>query len=405
MINASKEFNQVVYGQENKIYVGKATIKLYDNTVLEVDSSEIWQGGIEITEQTSNSNNFDIGFCSCKQLVLKIKNTNNEFSSYDFYDAEIAPFVGLELSETTEYIKKGVFTVDDPVSQGPYINLTCLDNMHKLDKNATSLSGNTAGQIVLNVANACGVALANVNFDGHNIGLDVPENVTEYTYRQVLSYICQVTGSFAYFDTDGKLEIKWYDTGAFEQADNLDGGIFDNDNPYSTGDSADGGDFTYLDTEHYDGGTFAQTNRYHHIYSLYSANISTDDVIITGIRVTNDEDTYLYGEEGYILEIEDNPFSTGKEQETATHLGQKIIGMQFRPLNVTAQSNPLIEAGDPAYVSHKGNTYKCFITSSTFAVGQSSQLSCDAESYQGRRVQGLSGNTKAIIQARRVARK
>ena len=226
MINASKEFNQVVYGQENKIYVGKATIKLYDNTVLEVDSSEIWEGGIEITEQTSNSNNFDIGFCSCKQLVLKIKNTNNEFSSYDFYDAEIVPFVGLELSETTEYIKKGVFTVDDPVSQGPYISLTCMDNMHKLDKNVTSLSGSTAGQLVLNVANACGVTLANVNFDGHNIGLDVPENVAEYTYRQVLSYICQVTGSFAYFDTDGNLAIKWYDTGAFEQADSLDGGAF-----------------------------------------------------------------------------------------------------------------------------------------------------------------------------------
>ena len=227
MINASKEFNQVVYGQENKIYVGKATIKLYDNTVLEVDSSEIWQGGIEITEQTSSSGNFDIGFCSCKQLVLKIKNTNNEFSSYDFYDAEIIPFVGLELSETTEYIKKGVFTVDDPVSQGPYISLTCMDNMHKLDKNVTSLSGSTAGQLVLNIASACGVTLANVNFDGHNMGLDIPEDITQYTYRQVLSYICQTIGAFAFFNVDGNLEIKWYDTGAFEQADNLDGGFFD----------------------------------------------------------------------------------------------------------------------------------------------------------------------------------
>ena len=227
MINASKEFRDVIYGNSNKGYVAKAIITLSDNTVIEVDSSDIWEGGIEITEQTSSSGNFDIGFCSCKQLVLKIKNTNNEFSAYDFYDAEIVPFVGLELSETTEYIKKGMFTVDDPVSQGPYISLTCLDNMHKLDKNVTSLSGSTAGQLVLNIANACGVTLANVNFDGHNIGLDVPENVTEYTYRQVLSYVCQATGAFAYFDVDGDLVIKWYDTGAFEQADNLDGGVFD----------------------------------------------------------------------------------------------------------------------------------------------------------------------------------
>lgn len=227
MINASKEFENTIYGDGNKNYIAKATITLADDAVLEIDSSDILVGGVQITEGTSSSGSFDIGFCSCSQLTLKLNNVNGKFSAYDFNDAKVVIYVGLRLSETEEYIKKGIFTVDDPVSQGPYISLTCLDNMHKLDKNVTSLSGSTAGQLVLNIANACGVTLANVNFDGHNIGLDVPENVTEYTYRQVLSYICQVTGSFAYFDTDGKLEIKWYDTGALEQADTLDGGAFD----------------------------------------------------------------------------------------------------------------------------------------------------------------------------------
>lgn len=175
--------------------------------------------------------------------------------------------------------------------------------------------------------------------------------------------------------------------------------------PYQSGDHADGGDFTFSETEHYDGGTFAQTDRYHHIYSLQNANISTDDIIITGIRVTNDENTYLYGEEGYILEIEDNPFSIGKEQEVATHLGQKIIGMQFRPLTISSRSNPLIEAGDPAYVSHKGNSYQCYITNTTFTVGQYNQMSCDAKTPQGARVQGLSISTQNIINARREAKK
>lgn len=226
MINASTEFKQAVY-ESGKQYLGKANIKLADDTPLEVDSSDIWVGGIEITEQTTTDGNFDIGFCACNQLVLKIKNIDDQFSMYDFYDAVITSFVGLELSNTTEYIKKGVFTVDQTTTQGPYISLTCLDNMHKLDKDITSLTGSTAGQIVLNIASACGVTLANVNFDGHNMGLEIPEDITQYTYRQVLSYICQVIGAFAYFDTDGNLAIKWYDTGAFEQADNLDGGAFD----------------------------------------------------------------------------------------------------------------------------------------------------------------------------------
>ena len=407
MINASKEFRDMVYGNGNKLYVGKANIELADGTVLEITASDIWESGIQISEQTSNSSSFDIGFCACNQLVFKINNIRDKYSAYDFNNAVTQPYIGLQLSETVEYLKKGVYTVDLSEQVGSYISLTCMDNMHKLDKKITSLSGSTAGLLVNNICIACGVMLKTASFDGHNMSFALPNNYTDYTYRQMLSFICQATGTFARFDGNGLLEIKWYDTGAFESSDSLNGGVFDNTTKtsYQTGDIADGGDFTFSETANYDGGTFLDMKRYHHIYRFQNLKVATDDVVITGIKVTNEDVSYLYGSEEYALEIQDNPLTTGREQEIATYLGNGIIGVRFRPLSLSGRSNPLIEAGDPAYVTdRKNNTYQCYITNYNFTIRQYMNISCDAASPQANSADGLDSKTETIRQARKVAK-
>ncbi len=406
MKNASREFMDMVYSG-NKQYLGKAHITLANGTELFIDNSDIWEDGIQIIEQTSNSGSFDLGFCACDQLIFKIKNIEGKYSNYNFNNAVIRPQTGLQLSETVEYLKCGVYTVDLPQSVGSYISLSCIDNMYKLDRKILNLGGTVVGVLVYNIAIACGVTLKTANFDGYDRTVTLPDNITELTYRQALSFICQTIGAFARFDGDGLLEIKWYDTGAFETSDRLDGGYFDYtiETSYQSGDSADGGNFTdYNSGDSIDGGTFLDMDRYHHIYSLQSLNVATDDVVITGIRVTNGEATYLFGTEEYALGITDNPFTVGKEQEIATYLGNKIVGMRFRPLTVTARSNPLIEAGDPAYVSdRKGNYYQCYITNYNFVIRQNMQLACDAASPQANSAEGLNASTELTRKARRVA--
>ena len=58
----------------------------------------------------------------------------------------------------------------------------------------------------------------------------------------------------------------------------------------------DGGDFTFSESTTYDGGTFEDMERYHHIYSMQSAAISTDDIAITGIQaiVTETGESYVW---------------------------------------------------------------------------------------------------------------
>ena len=57
-------------------------------------------------------------------------------------------------------------------------------------------------------------------------------------------------------NVNGALELRWYDIETLEnENDNTDGGIFDSDTPYSSGDSVDGGTFAFNDGDNVDGET------------------------------------------------------------------------------------------------------------------------------------------------------
>ena len=141
-------------------------------------------------------------------------------------------------------------------------------------------------------------------------------------------------------------------------------------------------------------------------------NVATDDVVITGVKVivTSKEDktkdvNALAGKEGYVVSISDNPFiSADKAQTVANYIFKKIGGMRFRPLDATLLSNPLIESGDVALVTdRKQNTYSCFISNRTFTVGSGTKISCDAENASRNSADKFSSETKAVVEARKVA--
>lgn len=414
MQNVSNEFKRILYGDEGRIFYGKANIILSDDTKLVIGNEDIWQGGIQISEMTSNSGNFEIGMCACNQLILKINNTTDKYSDYNFEGAVITLYIGLQLSKTVEYIKKGVFTVDLSEQVGSYISLTCLDNTYMLDKPFSNVTINfpcTSLQLLQAVCTYCGLPTVST-FTNSNFTIQKRPEDEALTCRDIVSYIAQISGCFARCNVNGVLELKWYDIGAFEQSDNLDGGIFDKDTPYSSGDTADGGNFINYNTgDNIDGGTFLQMQRYHHIYSLSQATIGTDDVVITGIQVTDSTETpetVLFGMSGYILAISENPLIQSKSdaQIVADLVGKKMVGMRFRTLSVSAKSDPTIEAGDVAYVSdRKGNSYQTLITSLDFIIRNYMGITCDAETPSKNSSTRYSAVTKSVVKARNEARK
>ena len=242
MQNVSNAFRRAL-SEDKRDYILRATITLTSGTVLTLDNSYIWEGGFTINDAVSNDNSFQVGGAIINGASLNINNVYGTFDEYDFDNARVVMECGLskadlETETADEYVKKGVFYVDEATYNDTYIKLSCLDNMAKFDRpysfdgpNDTPLTyPATLGDIVQNACHNCGVTLANDSqqFPHYTYVVDNAPSGQSTTYRQVISWAAQIAGCFARCNAEGKLELRWYDILALEaQMTNLDGGYFD----------------------------------------------------------------------------------------------------------------------------------------------------------------------------------
>lgn len=401
MLNTSNEYKQYIADSVNSTlsrdFTARADIELADSTVLNVTEGDIVVKGLKISDSTSASGSFQIGSAIIGQCILMLNNIGGKFDQYDFTDAVIRPRVGLRLSETTEWLAKGVFTVDEPTLASSVISLVALDNMNKFDtpfSDVTILFPCTTLQLLQSVCIHCGVSLATVSFLNSNFVIERRPDDEAITCREIVSWIAQLSGNFARCNYNGALELKWYDY--FPNA--LDGN--------GDTDIVDGNGVTDI----VDGN--APVN-YHHIYALGSSKIGTDDVVITGIQVkamgTKEDygETVLFGSPGYVIEITDNELITENTAATiANSVGVKIVGMQLRQFEGTALTDPSREAGDMAYLTDKKqNTYQILLSGINFEFGSLDKISCDAETPSRNSSVRYSAQTKAIVKARENVKK
>lgn len=413
MINTSNEYKERILN-DRRFYLS-AMINV-NNEIIELNDKDIMQGGMEFEDATSGDSSFQIGAAIINKHTLTIDNKTGEFDEYDFTGATIVPFVGLQLSQTIERLKKGFYTVDESKFIGNIITLECLDNMHKFERSFKDVNVGfpiTVSSLLNILCTHCGVYLATSTFTNSTFMIEERPIDDALTCLDMVSYIAQIGGNFARCNIDGALEIKWYDMTAFEQSDSLDGGYYDDSNPYHTGDNADGGNFTnYNSGSSVDGGTFLQSDKFIHVFNFGSSpTIAIDDVVITGIKVenTDSENGYsvLVGTEGYILNIVNNPLiqSESQAQSIANIVGAKIIGMIFRPFSASILSDPSIESSDPIKLSVRSirgfDTYQSYITNLSYRVNSREQISNNAETPSRNSSKRYSAETKAIIEARK----
>ena len=341
----------------------KVKIKLKSGKELVLTQSDLWEGGFSMDDATSGSGSFDIGQVITNRLKLNLDDSEEQYSVYDFLDAEATAWRGGILQDgTTELLQCGSFLVQEQSNPDSSVDLTCLDNMCKTEIPYSEISTAypaTIQKIVQDICNRCGITLATTQIDNGGYVVSERPNDEALTCRDVLHYAAQISGSFARCDALGRMEFRWYNEKATK----------------------------------------------HKITAIKSFTPENQDIIITGIQATDASDekqSSLYGEKGYVLEVSDNPLiEAGKAPVVASHLGKKIIGMSFRPLDLTCILDPSAEAGDPAEVTdRKGKTYTCWITNMTYATGRDTKITCDAESPSDRAAVRFSDQTKAIIENR-----
>lgn len=363
MINTSDEYKEAI--KKNRVFDVYVKITLENGEEMSLSRSQIMSGGIKTKDGVSGTNNFDIGSVIVNGSTIILDNTDERYNGYIFDGAEIDVKVGLVLKNGTEFLPKGKYIVTTGKYTGAALNLECLDYMQKFDKSYTLSNLKypaTLGAIVRDACTVCEVSLGTASFENDNYIVQNRPDDEALTFRQVLSWVGQICCKWWKCSTRGELVCGWYDATAFEE----------------------------------------ENKNYHIISSISSQNISTDDVVITGVKVVEDSEDGAYyqtGEDGYVLEVSGNKFiQTGDGENVVSFLGQKLKGMRFRPLSVSCLSDPSIEAGDAAIViDRKGREYPCYITNTTFTVGGYQSVSCDAKSASRQNAARYSQGTQAII--------
>lgn len=399
MINASQEFKELI--KKGAKLVNYADITLKDGTVVNITPSDFALGGFTMIDETTDGK-FGVGFAVGKTIELTIANHTNKFSNYDFYKSIIYIYIAIELEDGRVLKeKKGKYYVINPISPGDTINLSGVDSMYLFDKPYTRNDyPSTLQKILSDCCLDCGVSIGFGEFDNWNLVVNnMPEDAT---YRNVVSYVAQMTGYNARINNNDALELVRYNT-KYMNINVLDGG---NLYLYDQRDLYEGGNFTdYSLDVLYDGGEFTDEAPFN-ITKIKSLSVSTDDIVITGIVIENDDTIVTRGTEEYAIKIQDNPFTIGIENDIAQHLYNKLVGLRFRAMTCETTNNPLVEPYDECYVyDRKGNYYYSLINSVTYKINGITTVACKAEDPIKNDSVYTSDAAKAVVKARRETNK
>lgn len=418
MLSISNEYELSLSENSNQLI--KAKINFADKTVRELTGDDIVSCSFD--QQVSSDSSFDIGTAIIGQMNITLNNHDGRFDACDFTKAQFVVWVGKQLSKGTEWIQRGVYTANQPDSYNGTIAISALDNMSKFEKpfrtflaSVGALQGANASvrTLLTDMCRRCGVTWVDSGDKAFDTKFEYGYVDSNATCRQALAYACQALCVNASITNDGRLRTVWYDSAPFEAESDLDGGQFDAAKPYATGASKDGGNFTdYSSGASADGGTFFTNKGVHRLYAFSNITVNTDDVVITGVRVTErsvtvgskttNGGTYTVGTEGYVLDVSNNPLiipGTGKS--VADRIGAKVIGLRFRPFSGKHICVPSLEAGDCAYViDRKQNVYKTYVTRVKYSVNGGMTVSCGAKSASRNSADNAGASTSAVVKAR-----
>lgn len=418
MLSISSEYELSLNENSNQLI--KAKITFADNTVRQLTGDDIV--ACDFDQQVSSDSSFDIGTAIIGQMTITLNNHDGRFDACDFTKAQFVVWVGKQLSKGTEWIQRGIYTANQPDSYNGTIAISALDNMSKFEKpfrtflaSVGALQGANASvrTLLTDMCRHCGVTWVDSGDKAFDTKFEYGYVDGNATCRQALAHACQALCVNASITNDGRLRTVWYDSAPFEAESDLDGGEFDAAKPYATGASKDGGNFTdYSSGASADGGTFFTNRNVHRLYAFSNITVNTDDVVITGVRVTErsvmvgskttNGGTYTVGTEGYVLDVSNNPLiipGTGKS--VVDRIGAKVIGLRFRPFSGKHICVPSLEAGDCAYViDRKQNVYKTYVTRVKYSVNGGMTVSCGAKSASRNSADNAGASTSAVVKAR-----
>lgn len=441
MINVSDTFKQKLADGEPVWEVVDITFP--DGTVKTV-KDEIMGENCTFSD-CAESSSFPIGCVVCKSMTLELDNTSDQWKNYNFYMAKVHAYLKMQTSvaspavtdelldenydpifdqsggailatkaateDRVETIDKGIYTITTPEQYGEILSFTALDDMYKT--NATYISHLVLPQSIETlVRDACetlGIPSEVSMAHGNLIVSEIPENMT---FRQLFGWAAMLETANARLDNRGYLRfIRWdfsnvqEDYGAIADADGnitfKGGANVGSDNfisPAGNWSIDNDGFLTLIESA---------TDTSEKLKDFFtSPTVSSDDIVITGIKLKNRENESMYGSTGYVLKLENDLVADSDLDTVAAQIGDSIIGAKFRNMSGELVYNPLIEFGDMAYTyDRKWNRYITPLTDVSCSVNGKTTVKTQADDPIRGQSKFQSESTKAIVEARRLVKK
>lgn len=276
-----------------------------------LSSSDITNGGFSVDRYSATGDKIEIGSVVSAECDITLENKDGRFDNVVFEGAELVIKIGIkdwdDSTADMHYVPLGVFIVDAPPRALNTISITSLDRMAHFDRTVSDAdlaelfyNAPTIAELLIRLCNKCAVSLATTPSTLLNSDYIVTEKPTDenLTYRQILKWICEITGTCGYMDWDGKLRLEWYNN----QSDI----------------------------------TITPSIR-------YSSDIAENDITLSGIEVdVTDNEIYKTSPftDDYAIAISDNSLISNGEP-VASGLSQRV-GLTYRPFSAKIKSAPYL---------------------------------------------------------------
>ena len=339
-----------------------------------ITDADIIQGGLKIDRYCVTNSKIEVGSAVASELSLKLRNYDGKFNNVSFEGAVLNVKIGIHAANTSElgkfilgksvlgfakglgnfilgtgrlgdysvdtevyWVPCGLFIVDTPPRKLSTISISALDYMvlfdHEVNASALSFPAHVDA-LIQKICSICNVTLAtDVSvLPNHYFSIGgLPDTNQKLTYRQLLQWCAQLTGTCAFMDGSGRLVLKWY-----EQT----------------------------------GVTITASER-------YSSDMLENDITITGFTCDDGKgNTYLSGTADYTLDLSDCGFLTNAYDGVLKELQAARGGFTYRPYSATIKSAPYLFPLDMIrYKDKDGVVHDTIVTNVTLALNCNTAIS------------------------------
>lgn len=330
-----------------------------------ITEADIIQGGLKIDRYCVTNSKIEVGSAVASELSLKLRNYDGRFNDVSFEGAVLNVKIGIKLSSVLEgatlgkgilgrmilgsassdqdvaYVPCGLFIVDTPPRKLSTISISALDYMVLFDRevNASAFSFPIhVDALIQKICSICNVTLATdvSALPNHYFSIGgLPDTNQKLTYRQLLQWCAQLTGTCAFMDGSGRLVLKWYEqTGVIITAS-----------------------------------------------ERYSSDMLENDITITGFTCDDGKgNTYLSGTADYTLDLSDCGFLTNAYEGVLKELQAARGGFAYRPYSATIKSAPYLFPLDMIrYKDKDGVVHDTIVTNVTLALNCNTAISGSGE--------------------------